>query len=220
MSFFDVDTSQPYTNYCTPQEVLNFLRLPLDPDLVSAVQTHILRAEAYIDGVARTCFGGKACISDLEYYSLTKWLGGYWLGAGIPIHLTKRPVVKILRFELFNGSSWENVLNYPEGRVTGYWWCDYQDGICYIQTLLFPMGGREVRIQYQFGYSYVPPLVRQAAILLASKYFLLFERHRLSLVDTDQSIDFSGMVESISRELEGLMRLISGASIVGGEVIG
>lgn len=219
MSFFQVDTSKPYTRYCTPEEVLSFLRLPHDPDLLSAVSPHIDKAEAFIDTVARTCFGGKACISELEYHSLTKWLGGYWLGAGIPIHLSRRPVRRIIRFELFTGAGWEDVLSKPEGRIKGYWWCDYTDGICYIQTLLFPLGGREVRIQYEFGYDHVPMIVRQTAILLAAKYFLQFERHRLSLVDTDQSLDLNGMIASIERELERLLSLISGASIVAGEVI-
>ena len=219
MSFFHVDTSKPYARYCSPEEVLSFLRLPLDPDLISAVSPHIDRAESFIDATARTCFGGKACISELEYHTLTKWLGGYWLGVGIPIHLSKRPVRRLIRFELFNGATWEDLLKKPEGRVSGYWWCDYTDGICFIQTLLFPMGGREVRVQYEFGYDHVPPIVKQAAILLSAKYFLQFERHRISLVDTDQSLDFGGMVESISGELEQILRQISGASIVAGEVI-
>jgi hypothetical protein len=38
-------------------------------------------------------------------------------------------------------------------------------------------------------------------------------------VDTDQSLNVDAMIESINRELEQILRQISGASIVAGEVI-
>lgn len=219
MSFFRVDKSAPYARYCKPDEVLAFLRLPTDdPLLLDVIPAHIDRAEAFIDSYARTCFGGKKCISELEYHTLTKWLGGWWLGAGIPIHLKHRPVRRLIKFEMFNGASWEDVMSRPEGRVTGYWWCEYTDGVCYIQTLLYPMGGREVRVQYEFGYDHVPEIVRQIAILLSAKYFIQFERHRISIVDTDQSIDMGGMLDRIETELNRLLPLIAGAGIISGEV--
>ncbi|MEM0040331.1 MAG: hypothetical protein QW320_06765 [Ignisphaera sp.] len=206
------------TYYTSIDDVLNFLSLSSGDVDANALIKAIQMAEAQIEAESYTCFAGKPCVSTLEYHSLTTWLGGIWMGAGIPIHLGHKPVRRILRFELFNGSNWLNMLNYPEGRVSGWWWCKYEDAVCYIQTLWWYQGGNEVRIQYEYGYNELPGYVRELATLLSARNYILMERNRLSMLESTQSISFDRVVEAIDAVVPSLMARIRGVGIATGLV--
>lgn len=199
--------------YCTADDIASFLAAygfaNLRPE---ALEGHAALAESQIDAVAYTCWG-KSCLSDLETHSLTLWLGGVWLGAGIPIHLRYRPVRRLVRFEVFNGQAWVDMLRLPEGRITGAWWCDYEYGVCFLNTLWWWQGGREIRIQYEYGHATVPHYVRTACTLMAARSWLATERNRLSLVESEEAVRFDELVRMIDEWLRPLMDRIRGVGI-------
>jgi len=200
--------------YTTPDKVASFLdSVGLSGIRPEYITPYISLAEAEIEAVSYTCYAGKPCLSRVETHSLTLYLGGVWIGLGIPIHLRHRPVRRIVKFEVFNGKEYVDMLKEQEARVTGAWWCDYPYGVCFLNQLWWWQGGREVRIQYEYGWDELPSYVEQAATLLAAKYYLVTERNRLTLVDTDQSLDFRSIIDLIDQVLATLMPRIRGIGI-------
>lgn len=197
-------------SYCTSDEVLRFIGLPSLEGI--DVEHYIQLAEAEIEAQSYTCFAGKECVSDLETHSITTPLGRFWWGAGVPIHLRHRPVKRILRFEVFRGGTWQDIRQF-EGRYAGHWWCDYEYGVCFVRYVFWWEGGREIRIQYVYGEDTLPPHVKQACILIASRMLLATERNRLLLFESTQTLDFDRMIERIDRELEPLLDRIRGVGI-------
>lgn len=198
-------------SYCTESDIEAYLGLP--PGHGISISRYISLAEAEIEALSYTCYAGKQCISDLESHTITSPMGMYWWGAGIPIHLRHRPIRRVIQFEIFMGGTWRNLLNDPEGRGSGSWWCDYQYGVCFIRYIFWAWGGREIRIKYEYGYSELPPYVKEACILIASKNILMTERNRLAMYESTQTLDFNTMIEHINEQLQILLNRIVGIGI-------
>ena len=199
--------------YVTAQEIRDFLGVGIDVLPDGFVERYIAMAEDYVDRLTNTCWGGKVCSKDeWEYHSLTKFLGGLWFGAGIPVHLEKRDIRRITALEVFNGSVWEDWLGTrTEARNVGDWWVDYTNGVLYVNAFWFYQGGKELRVKYEYGRDDLPGEVRELTMVVALQYMIAVDRRRFLVVESQDSIgqgELLNWLRERQKQLESMLRSV------------
>jgi len=172
------------TWYAAPQD-LRVMLGGLDEYTDDELARYIMMAEYAVDNLANTCFAGKACMTNgYEWHSLTKFRGGLIFGTGIPVFLKHAPVKSFKAIEVFDGVSWQDLLKTGvEARNTGDWWCEYENGVLYINLLWFAQGGSELRVKYTFGRGDLPPSIRELTLLYAARYMITLDARREVVIE-------------------------------------
>lgn len=176
------------------------------------IERAIAMAEAYVERLTDTCWGGKECRTPgYEHYSLTRYKGGLYFGAGIPVILSKRWIRKVESLQVFTGSEWaEWVGTRTEARNIGDYWIDYEDGILYVNAFWYYQGGSEVRIKYTFGRDDLPGEVQELTTIVALQYMIMLDRRWAYIVESS-SPDGREMLTALNdrkRELEDMLRAV------------
>jgi len=220
--------------YVEPDEIRMFLNIDSTalPDAV--LSKYISMAEGYVDRLTDTCWNGKwkdtlkylqdngfvddngvltvdpASLADkqcfdYEVHDLTKYKGGVWWGAGIPVYLGHRFVRKLVSLKLFNGSEYEEWIGEKtEARNIGDYWVDYWNGVVYINVFWYYQGGKEVTVAYLYGRDDLPWYIKELTMLYAIKYVLMFERRFAAILETSDSPRITDMLGYIDERLEYL----------------
>lgn len=202
--------------YATPLEVRRMLG-GLDDYTDDEIEWYIGMAERAVERLTNTCYAGKPCqTSGWEYHSVTKYRGSWIFGPGVPIQLNYYPVRQILEFEVFNGEDYENWLDKPRGRGTGWWWCECEYGTLFIHILFLRFGGTEVRVKYEYGHDELPAEVKELTLLYTARYMVTLDARREVIIQGGGFTSAKEMLDFFNKRIDELERQLQALKTISG----
>ena len=205
--FVDRDTYNHL--YVSPGEVASYLGLErLDSDQYWRLVVMIIDKMEYVDRISNGTWNGRTK-TWTQYFDMKPWKSGLIWFMGAPLHLQHRCIRDLLKFEVFRGSGYDDILpELREGRGSGDYWIDRVKGQVYWQHFWWFMGGKEFKITYSYGCDDLPPYVRELTLLLVARDVLVNER-RITQLPASDNLSIARQLDWMDkriRELEGVLK--------------
>lgn len=194
----DLESASP--SYCSAADVAKHMQLwdftsggrltfgtTTYPTLVE-VNEMIIENEDYIDSITGHAWRTRRNTNEYHDYTPPASIGRFdRVSDNRSVKLNHRSVRSLQggsdTFELWNGSSWNDLVeNSTEGRGNDYW-VDYTNGIVYFKGERPTRTGKVFRASYNYGETSVPSDIRQAASLLTAIQILLTTDYQTATPD-------------------------------------
>lgn len=165
----------------------------------------------YVDRLTNTKWNGREGTT-VEYHDITQPKWGWTIyRLGYPVYLQKMFVKRLVKLEVFDGVGWYDLVqNGTEGRGKDYWVL-YEKGIVYINKLLIPKGGDEIRVEYVYGRDDLPMQVKELTLLLVARDILVNDRRSFVLAEGASGVPIDKQIDRINErisELEEQLRAV------------
>jgi|Deesub1362A_J573_1020465.scaffolds.fasta_scaffold00327_16 hypothetical protein len=199
------------TAYITASEIRSWLGVDSSKYDDTFLSSLITEKMGYVNRLSNMCWNGET-ETVTERHDITKFKGGYYFGLlGIPIHLQHSSVKTVSSLKIFNGDEYEEWIgNKTEGRGKDYY-INYQEGIIYLNRLMFWYGGEEVIVTYTYGRDDLPYYIKELTRLLVVRDLVVNERKMFALPEGYEGISFRDMLDWLNKrigELEEMVRAI------------
>lgn len=193
--------------YCTSDDVANWLDIDVAELNINRVNLLIEMKMDYIDKVTRTSWNGnKRIAKEWHTGSITYWRGSFFFGIGIPIYLSYMDIQDITKVSIYSLSNAETDITNHQGRSNGSWWVDKINGVLYLREWLFPLGGREVYVEYIYGNDYLPGVIKEWCILEVAKDIILNDKYYWTIGSNETVVSLSEMIEQINGRRQEIER--------------
>jgi len=197
-----------YTTYDRVARLVGIDPSQLTQDQINYIEELIKWAEDEIDYRLRYSWKTHT-LDDYEYHDVPVRIRPRTARIMIPLNF--RPIQKIDKLEVWNGSEWEDWTD-EEGRNSS-WWADYERGVIYIRLWISPWILWEpftVRVKYTWGKgknspSEVPGWVVKVATLLAGVRLAESLREIVLLPEGMERIDLSSKADKWREEAEEIL---------------
>ncbi len=193
--------------YCTVDDVANWLNIDVAELNVSKVNSLIEMKMDYIDQITRTTWNGNRRVAK-EWHtgSITYWRGSFFFGIGIPIYLSYMDIQDVLKVSIFSLSNSEADITSNYGRDSGGWWIDKINGVIYLREWIFPLGGREVYVEYTYGIDYLPGTIKELCILLVAKDIILNDKYYWTIGSNESVVGLKDMINQMNGRIQEIER--------------
>ena len=193
--------------YVTPDEIRNYLGVEQEKYSDTFLQSLIIEKCEYVDRLSNTTWNGRVKRARIKH-DATRWKGGFWYGAGIPVTLGHPYIRQVESIEVqWLGGTEDWVQTKTEGRNTGSYWVDYDNGVLYLQSWVIYQGGKEVTVTYTYGRDDLPSTIKELTRLLVIRDLIANERRLFALPEGGSGISFSEYMKYLDERIEMLEEL-------------
>jgi len=193
--------------YCTVDEVADWLNVDVDDLRKDRVEMLIRAKMDYIDKVTRTTWNGNRRIAK-EWHTgaITYWRGSFFFGIGIPVYLSYMDIQDVLKVSIYSLTNSETDITNNYGRNGGSWWIDKINGVLYLREWIFPLGGREVYVEYTYGVDHLPYTIKEWCIIEVARDIILNDKYYWAVPSNDAVVDLKEMLEQINGRRQEIER--------------
>lgn len=197
----------PSKLYVTPDEIRMYLGVEDEKYSDEYLISLITEKMEYVDRISNTTWNGRVKKARV-IHNAERWKGGWFLGAGIPVHLGHAYIRQILELKVqFMGNAEDWVQTKTEGRNFGSYWVDYDTGIVFLQSWVVYQGGKEITVTYTYGRDDLPATIKELTRLLVVRDLIANERRLFALPEGGSGISFSEYMKYLDERIEMLQEL-------------